>query len=69
MVGTISSIRFLAGDTAPVTLTSGLEEINFYKNHEDSLVLRGIEQGLALSFSAAPASTITMALNVILTEE
>lgn len=69
LVGTVSSDRFLAGDTAPVTLTSGLEEIDFYKDHEDGLVLRGEAQGITLSFSSAPASAVTMGLEVIWTEE
>jgi hypothetical protein len=69
LVGTVSSQRFLAGDTTPVTLTEGFEEILFYKDHEDGMVLRGITEGITLSFATAPATAVTMALEVIWTEE
>lgn len=69
LVGTVGSIRFTAEDTSPVTEAQGLEEFLFYRYAEDGMVLRGVNQGLTLSFSAAPASEVTMAIEVVWTEE
>lgn len=69
LIGTVGSIRFLAADTTPVTLVAGLDEFLFYKDHEDGMVLRGINEGVTLSFSSAPGSVVTMNLEVVWTEE
>jgi len=68
LVGTIGSSRFLAADTTPTTLMTEDHEILFYKDHEDGLVLRGITEGVTISFASAPATAVTMALEIVWTE-
>ena len=68
LVGTIGSSRFLAANTTPTTLMTEDHEILFYKDHEDGLVLRGITEGVTISFASAPATAVTMALEIVWTE-
>jgi hypothetical protein len=68
LVGTIDTQRFLAADTTPTTLIAEDNEFNFYQDHEDGIILRGVTEGITLSFASAPATAVTMAVSVLWSE-
>jgi hypothetical protein len=68
LVGTIDSKRVLCTDPTSTALMSEEREFLFSKNNEDGVILRGITQGITLSFAVAPATAVTMAVSVLWSE-
>ena len=66
-VGVISSERLLG--QAAVAAAAGLPSDDITIKVGDGVILRGIAEGLSLSFASAPASAVTLTLEVEWTEE
>jgi hypothetical protein len=72
LVGALASIRVLGQATTAAAAGIPEVEISFdYRTvgEADCPTLRGVAQGIALGFAAAPASAVTMTLEVEWTEE
>ena len=69
LIGTISTSRFLAADTTPTALMTEDHELSFYKDHEDGVVLTGVAEGLTISFAIAPATAVSMCIEICWSEE
>ena len=67
LVGVVDNKRLILGDTAPVAGASPLEVV--FDFGDKGLVLRGVAEGLSLNFIAAPATSVTMNLMILYSEE
>ena len=68
LVGSVDSKRFLVADTTPTDLPAPDIEFKFDTDHEDGIILRGVSEGITLSFSTAPATGVTMDVSVVWSE-